>query len=108
MCCATPRPGGPRSSPRERIVRRSTKSARNRSPMFRSESVPNYLISQLDQLPSTPCPCGLARRAFAGSKENAASVHLVEIQKDSRAHYHRKMTEIYVILEGQGQIELDG
>ena len=68
----------------------------------------NYLISHLDQLPPVKCPCGFARRAFAGSKENVASVHLVDIQQDSRAHYHKKITEIYLVLEGQGQIELDG
>ncbi len=35
-------------------------------------------------------------------------MHLVEISADSRAHYHKKMTEIYVVLEGEGHIELDG
>jgi len=70
--------------------------------------MPNYLISQLDQIPPVICPCGLARRAFAGSKANVASLHLVDIQKDSRAHYHKRMTEIYLVLEGEGQIELDG
>jgi mannose-6-phosphate isomerase-like protein (cupin superfamily) len=37
-----------------------------------------------------------------------ASVHLVEIRNDARLHYHRRMTEIYVVLEGEGEIELDG
>ncbi|HEY0456321.1 MAG TPA: cupin domain-containing protein [Verrucomicrobiae bacterium] len=68
----------------------------------------NFIISQLDEVPAVKCPCGLARRAFAGSSDNAASVHLVDIQKDSRAHYHKQMTEIYLVLEGEGQIELDG
>ena len=70
--------------------------------------MPNYFISDLNQLPPVKCPCGLARRAFAGSKANAASLHLVDIQRDSRAHYHKTMTEIYLVLEGEGQIELDG
>ncbi len=35
-------------------------------------------------------------------------MHLVEISRDSRVHYHKKMTEIYVVLEGEGEIELDG
>jgi mannose-6-phosphate isomerase-like protein (cupin superfamily) len=68
----------------------------------------NFMISQLDEVPATRCPCGFARRAFAGSKENVASMHLVEIQEDSRAHYHKKMTEMYLVLEGEGEIELDG
>jgi mannose-6-phosphate isomerase-like protein (cupin superfamily) len=68
----------------------------------------NYLIAQLDEIPPTRCPCGFARRAFAGSGDNLASMHMVEILEDSRTHYHRKMTEIYLVLEGEGHIELDG
>jgi mannose-6-phosphate isomerase-like protein (cupin superfamily) len=67
-----------------------------------------YLISHLDQLPPQRCPCGFARRAFADARENAASLHLVDIQEDSRAHYHKRMTEIYLVLEGEGHMELDG
>jgi len=37
-----------------------------------------------------------------------ASIHLVDIKKDSQTHYHKKLTEIYLVLEGDGQIELDG
>src|SRR4051794_35056502 len=68
----------------------------------------NHSIAQLDEITPTRCPCGWARRAFATLTDAPASVHLVEIQKDARTHYHRRMTEIYVILEGEGQIELDG
>ena len=68
----------------------------------------NFMISHLDQAEPIRCPCGWARRAFAGSADNAASLHLVDIEKDSRAHYHKKMTEIYLVLDGEGQMELDG
>ncbi|MCX8156358.1 MAG: cupin domain-containing protein [Verrucomicrobiae bacterium] len=67
----------------------------------------NFHIAQLDALPAVRCPCGHARRAFA-DPGHAASVHIVNIEADSRAHYHKKMTEIYVILEGEGHVELDG
>jgi mannose-6-phosphate isomerase-like protein (cupin superfamily) len=70
--------------------------------------MPNYLIAQLDALPPVKCPCGWARRAFAETPGNVASVHVVDIQEDSRTHYHKAMTEIYVVLEGEGQMELDG
>jgi mannose-6-phosphate isomerase-like protein (cupin superfamily) len=33
---------------------------------------------------------------------------MVDITQDSKVHYHKKLTEIYLILEGQGQMELDG
>ena len=68
----------------------------------------NFLISQLDELPGQPCPCGTARRGFISPENNLASVHHVEISAAARAHYHRQMTEIYVVLEGSGEIELDG
>ena len=72
----------------------------------------NYLVTQLDAVPPVPCPCGQARRAFAsdrgGGAPNAASVHLVDISADARPHYHKRMTEIYLVLEGQGHMELDG
>jgi mannose-6-phosphate isomerase-like protein (cupin superfamily) len=74
----------------------------------------NYRVTQLDEVPPVPCPCGQARRAFAadaageGAGRAAASVHLVEISADARPHYHKRMTEIYLVLEGEGHLELDG
>jgi mannose-6-phosphate isomerase-like protein (cupin superfamily) len=40
----------------------------------------------------------------------AAGVRLPghDITVDSRVHYHKGMTEIYFILEGEGHMELDG
>jgi len=70
--------------------------------------MPRAQVVQLDALPGRACPCGSARRAFAGEVDRAASVHLVEIKRDSATHYHRKTTEIYVVLEGSGHVELDG
>ena len=68
----------------------------------------NYHVARLDQIPPVPCPCGQARRAFADEPGAVASVHLVDVSLDARVHYHKKMTEIYLILEGEGYLELDG
>ncbi|MEZ5330102.1 MAG: cupin domain-containing protein [Verrucomicrobiales bacterium] len=68
----------------------------------------NYTIAQLDSIPAVPCPCGQARRAFGDDPEQLATLHLVDIKTDARTHYHKRMTEIYVVLEGEGEIELDG
>jgi mannose-6-phosphate isomerase-like protein (cupin superfamily) len=70
--------------------------------------MPNYAIAQLDEIPPNRCPCGFARRAFAEMPSAVASLHVVNIEDDSRAHYHKRMTEIYLVLEGEGEIELDG
>lgn len=68
----------------------------------------NFQIAQLDEVPARRCPCGFTRRAFAGAVDNVASLHVVDIQEDARTHYHKRMTEIYLVLEGEGHMELDG
>ena len=70
--------------------------------------MPNYMITQLNEIPPTRCPCGFARRAFGLPENSVATLHLVDIEKDSQTHYHKRTTEIYLILEGEGSIELDG
>jgi mannose-6-phosphate isomerase-like protein (cupin superfamily) len=67
-----------------------------------------FALAQLDALPGLACPCGEARRAFGDVPGAPASVHLTDIHADARVHYHRRMTEIYVVLDGEGEIELDG
>ena len=68
----------------------------------------NYLVAQVDQLRPVECPCGHAQRAFAVSGNDVATLHLVDVSVDARTHYHKRMTEIYLVLEGEGFIELDG
>jgi mannose-6-phosphate isomerase-like protein (cupin superfamily) len=68
----------------------------------------NYMIADLNSVEATRCPCGWARRAFATPENTVATIHLVSIEEDSRVHYHKRMTEIYLILEGEGFMELDG
>ena len=38
----------------------------------------------------------------------SAPSRLPAISKDSKVHYHKKLTEIYLVLEGEGHMELDG
>ena len=68
----------------------------------------NYLIAQLNEIDPLRCPCGWTRRAFGAGDNSLATVHQVDIQEDAQTHYHKKLTEIYVVLEGSGAIELDG
>ncbi len=67
-----------------------------------------YALARLDAIPPVACPCGSARRAFGDVPDAPASVHLVEIKADAETHHHQRTTEIYVVLEGEGHIELDG
>ena len=68
----------------------------------------NYAIEHLADLEPVQCPCGTTRRAFVTPDNPVASIHLVEISKDAKTHYHKKLTEIYLILEGEGHMEQDG
>lgn len=67
-----------------------------------------YTIAQLDEIDPVKCPCGWTRRAFVSPDNPVASLHMVDITEDARTHYHKKMTEIYLVLEGEGHLELDG
>jgi len=68
----------------------------------------NYRIEQLDEIDSVQCPCGTTRRAFLSPDNPVATIHLVDISRNSRVHHHEKLTEIYLVLEGEGHMELDG
>ena len=68
----------------------------------------NYSIENFEDIEPTECPCGTTRRAFVDTDDAVATIHMVDISKDSRTHYHKKLTEIYMVLEGDGHMELDG
>ena len=65
------------------------------------------LVADMENIAPTPCPCGQARRAFIEPGNDTASFHIVDISANSRPHYHKKMTEIYHVLNGEGILELD-
>jgi mannose-6-phosphate isomerase-like protein (cupin superfamily) len=68
----------------------------------------NYEIARFDNIDAVKCPCGFAKRAFAEPDNSTATMHIVNVQADSRVHYHKKLTEIYLVLEGSGRMDLDG
>lgn len=65
------------------------------------------VVAQLDELDPHRCSCGTTRRAFVDEPGKVVSVHLLDVE-DAVAHYHRIATEVYVVLEGEGFVELDG
>ena len=68
----------------------------------------NYMIAQFDDIEPVKCPCGFSRRAFVNPDNPVATMHIVNIEQDAKVHYHKKLTEVYLILEGEGYMELDG
>ncbi len=83
--------------------------ARTALPMSQTDSMPRYQIVDFSELEGVACPCGTARRAFADVADFPATVHQTDISLDARAHYHRRLTEVYYILEcgPDAQLELD-
>lgn len=67
-------------------------------------------VIDLTTLPGVPCPCGIARRAFADRLDFPGTIHLTQIDRSAKTHYHTEHTEVYVILECDdgAAIELDG
>ena len=66
-----------------------------------------YTINRASDTPPVPCPCGQSQRIITGDDTAAASVHLVTISQDSKRHYHKRLTELYYVLEGEGEILLN-
>ena len=75
---------------------------------MKKKACASNLVASMSSLPPQRCPCGFTRRAFANVAAGKATVHMVEIMEDSQTHYHKRLTEIYYVLEGEGEIELDG
>ena len=64
-------------------------------------------VVQLDEIEPKRCSCGTTRRAFVDEPARVASLHLLEV-REAVTHYHRGATELYLVLEGEGTVELDG
>lgn len=73
-----------------------------------TEKSANFEVVHIGDLDPVRCPCGMTRRAFTDDADKIASLHVVDIEHDAQTHYHKKLTELYYVLEGEGQMELDG
>jgi len=59
----------------------------------------NYRVIDFDQLPGQACPCGTSRRALLDEPDFPGTIHRTEISVDAQLHYHRRLIEVYYILE---------
>jgi mannose-6-phosphate isomerase-like protein (cupin superfamily) len=75
-----------------------------------NRSTRRYEVADLTAIEPVSCPCGSTRRAFVTPDNPVASIHYVDVAVDAKTHYHKKLTEIYLILETEGEafMELDG
>ena len=60
-----------------------------------------------EELEVVDCPCGKSHRFFMASDGATMGLHKTGIS-GAKPHFHSEMTELYFVVEGEGQIELDG
>ena len=65
-----------------------------------------YLVRRQAESPTVACPCGPSTRILTRADGPLANFHITAIA-DSAKHYHKLCTEIYYILEGTGELELN-
>lgn len=68
---------------------------------------PRAVVRHFDDVAPAPCPCGETRRIGFGDGA-PASVHRVAVRCEARLHVHERLAETYVVLRGEGEIELSG
>ncbi len=73
------------------------------------QNQPTFQVEHLPRLNGVPCPCGTARRAFADLPWFNATVHLTSISRQAKVHYHKRLTETYVVqqCDAGAYMELD-
>ena len=68
----------------------------------------NLILRHEDQAEREASACGYRYRLLSrGDDDVAAWAHAVDID-DARPHYHKRATELYYVLEGEGKVVLDG
>ena len=77
-----------------------------------SQKIPDsntkLLLRHEDEIKKEPSTCGYRQRLISQEDDNVAAwAHTVEID-GAKPHYHKLATELYYVLEGEGQIVLDG
>ena len=77
--------------------------------MSKARSSARYHLADFSKIEGVPCPCGIARRAFANVDAFPGTLHVTEIQEDADLHYHKRLTETYYFLDckDDAQMQLD-
>ncbi len=68
----------------------------------------NLILRHQDEVMREPSACGYRYRLLSeGDQDVAAWAHAVDID-GARPHYHKRTTELYYVLAGNGRVVLDG
>ncbi|MEW6356791.1 MAG: cupin domain-containing protein [Planctomycetota bacterium] len=68
---------------------------------------PKYIVRRPGDVEEERSTCGFRRRLLKAEDFPALSVSLLSLH-NAKLHHHKKLTEFYYIIEGKGQLELDG
>jgi mannose-6-phosphate isomerase-like protein (cupin superfamily) len=63
------------------------------------------VVRHIRDVAPVPCPCGESTRPLTSRDTPVLNLHVTHI-RDSARHYHKRTTEAYYILEGEGFMEL--
>ena len=66
-----------------------------------------YTVRRVSETEKERSTCGWRQRLFTTGDDTPLFAHLVKIQ-DSKAHYHKRATEFYYVMEGEGVMMVDG
>jgi mannose-6-phosphate isomerase-like protein (cupin superfamily) len=68
------------------------------------------VVADFDAIAPVPCPCGASRRAFADVPGSPVTMHRVDISVDAKVHFHKRLTEVYYVLDcdADAALELNG
>lgn len=66
-----------------------------------------YTVRSVNDIEKEKSTCGYRQRLFSTGDDTPAYCHVVQIN-GSKAHYHKRATEFYYILEGSGTMTIDG
>lgn len=66
-----------------------------------------YIVRRLEEVPKERSICGFRQRLITKEDFEGANFTFLSVYEAER-HYHKKTTEFYYVLEGEGILELDG
>ncbi|MDR0610365.1 MAG: cupin domain-containing protein [Planctomycetaceae bacterium] len=69
-----------------------------------------YRQVDFTKIVGVPCPCGTSRRGLIDEPNFPGTIHRTDIDQTAKAHYHKKLTEIYYVIscEPGAVMVLDG
>ncbi|MBD3266479.1 cupin domain-containing protein [bacterium] len=72
-----------------------------------TQTAKRFSIRRLEEVEKEQSTCGYRQRLFTEGDDTPAFFHVVRIT-ESKTHYHKRATEFYYVLEGAGEMTVDG